>query len=72
MGNSRYDKNGKVVIREETDNNNDDNSNDNNNKRIIVIIIITIIIIIMIKNMNKINTKKDKRIIITRIRIKMT
>ena len=70
MGNSRYDKNGKGVIREETDNNNDDNSNDNNNKRIIVIIIITIII--MIKNMNKINTKKDKRIIITRIRIKMT
>ena len=70
MGNSRYDKNGKGVIREETDNNNDDNINDNNNKRIIVIIIITIII--MIKNMNKINTKKDKRIIITRIRIKMT
>ena len=70
MGNSRYDKNGKGVIREETDNNNDDNSNDNNNKRIIVIIIITIII--MIKNMNKINTKKDRRIIITRIRIKMT
>ena len=70
MGNSRYDKNGKVVIREETANNNDDNIHDNNNKRIIVIIIITIII--MIKNMNKINTKKDKRIIITRIRIKMT